>query len=508
MIIPNEIEAILERKPNLKALVQAFPQSFFGKFIHYPKQADIIKEWLRVRPKVCFIVGWKRCAKTACASYINTCWITKKLDKEWPGAKAMGIPHTYEWTKKWQGERVGIIAGSSLDHVENVLLPMYQALIPPGSVKKWFSKTDKKIELHGRSKFIIRTYEQHLDEWKSGTSQMTHLDEEPPWNMFQEVLERSKTVGGKIIVTVALDDADISWLPEASMNPMKYFGTDSFLHFKLGVEDVPNAIYPEVEKISTYKKYDETPLRLAVRKGEWGYLGGKWWKEFNAATHVLEPFPIPAHWLRIRCMDAGIAAPSSCVWMALHPSGDIFIYREYYKKDTTIDDRCRDIIEMSGNIRQKDGDFYTEIQNKERYMMTVLDHHEFKRDQVSGDSLDTFYIKSGLIVVASTTLGQEARREIANRWLKIDKTKKHFITHELGAPSVYVFNTCPNLIYEAQTKAIKREATERSSVSERKITHKGDHAMDASEYGFFELEYWRDGHMNEKKKKTPWDDPE
>lgn len=507
MIIPNEIEAILERKPNLKALVQAFPMSFFGKFIKYDKQADIIKKWLHVRPKVCVISGWKRTAKTSIAAYLATCWLNKKLDKDWPGAKAMGIENTYEWNKKWQGERVGIIAGSSLDHIENVLLPMYQALIPPGSVKQWFSKTNKKIEIHGKSKFIIRTYEQDINEWKSGTSQMSHLDEEPFRDKFEETLERSKTVGGKIIITVALDDADLSWLPEACMNPMKYFGTDSFLHFKMGVEDVPNEIYPQIEKESTYRKYDDTPMRMAVRKGEWGYSSGRWWKNYDAKKHLVDPFPIPKHWLRWRACDAGFAAPTACAWCAMHPNGDIFIYREYYQKDRVIEERCKDIIELSGNLRQKEGDMWIEVQNNERYVMTLLDYHEFKRDQVSGDSTDTYYIQSGLIVCESTTLGQDARREAVNQWLNVDLKKNHFITHEPGAPSIYIFNTCTNLIYEASTKSVKKESSDRSSISERKIVNRGDHLLDCIEYLCVELKYWRDGHMNEKKK-SRWDDPE
>lgn len=483
MIIPKHHEEALAKNPDLSALVKSFPQAFFGYWIKYPKQSEIIRKWLEVRPKICVISGWKRTGKTHIPAYLAACWITGLLDPNWPGAKSMGIKDTYHWKRKFNGERVGIIAGSSLDHVENVLLKMYQDLIPPSRIKNWFSKTNKKIELTDKSKFIVRTYEQGIEEWKSGNSQFTHLDEEAPWEVMNEVIARSMSLDGKIFITVALDDADVSWLPEACANPMKVFGTDSFLHFKLGLEDVPDEIVPPTAKAMEFARYDNTPLRSAVRNGEWAHLSGRWWNHFDANVHVIEPFKIPDHWLRWRAMDAGIAAPTACLWAAMHPCGDIFIYREYYKAGTTIDDRCRDVIEMSGNYRQRDGEMWVENQVREKYVLTLLDHHEFKLDAATGDSVDYHYIKSGLICSPSTSLGQEARREMANTWLQLDMNRNHFISHKPGAPRVYIFNTCVNLIFEAQTKAVKREKNSRSGISEKKIMHRGDHATDCFSSG-------------------------
>lgn len=490
MIIPDHLQEKIDSDVNFKAAVTQFPQAWFGYFVRYPKQADCIRQWLTVKPKICVISGCKRTAKTSIASYLGSCWMTGLLDPQWPGARAMGLGDRKRiWNRKFNGERVGIIAGSSLDHVENVLLPMYRALIPPGRIKNWFSKTSKKIELHDRSKFIIRTYEQDIEEWKSGNSQFAHLDEEVPWNVMNEVMARSLSLNGKIIITVAVDDADISWLPSACENPKKIFGTDSFLHFKLGMEDVPDAIVPEVSKKQIYAQFDDTPLRNAIRKGDWSRLSGRWWSRFDANVHVIDPFPIPDHWLKARFCDAGFTAPTACLWVAMHPSGDIFVYREYYKKERTIDERCKDIIEMSGNTRQKSGDFYVEMETKEKYISTHLDHHEFKKDAITGDDLSYHYLRAGLNVLPSTTLGQEERREIINRWLEVDMTKDHFITHNKGAPSVYIFNTCINVIFEAQTKSVKRESTDRSSISEKKIVNRGDHSMDCLEYACCELEF-------------------
>jgi hypothetical protein len=248
------------------------------------------------------------------------------------------------------------------------------------------------------------------------------------------------------------------------------------------VEEVPHSIYPESEKKIVFQQYDGTPLENAVRHGEFAYMSGRWWAEFDPNVHVIAPFPIPKAWPRWRAVDAGVAAPTACVWVALHPSKNIlFCYREYYKAGTTINERCRDIIELSGNQRVKCGDYYEERTTGEKYEMTLLDHAEFHRDAVTGDSLDYQYVLGGLQVQPWTTLGQEARREMARKWLWVDRKERHFINHNEGAPRLYIFSTCENLIWEANKKTFKKAKSDKSGTPEKKIDNKDDHGMDGIE---------------------------
>ena len=166
----------------------------------------------------------------------------------------------------------------------------------------------------------------------------------------------------------------------------------------------------------------------------------------------------------------------------MHPVKNIlFFYREYYKAMTNVQERCRDIIEMSGNIRHKCGDIYEERNVSENYEDTIMDHAEFHVDPTSGDRFDFEYIREGLVCQKSTTMGQEARREMMRKWLLVDKREKHFITHEPGAPRAYFFSSLENLIWEAQKKTFKRAKSDKSGVSERKIDNKDDHLTDCAE---------------------------
>lgn len=490
MLIPERFSKRFLSDQAWRDNIENFPLFFFGGFIQYPKQAHIIKTWLEKQPKITVITGWKRTGKTTLAAYLGSCWLMGECDPDWAGAKAMGIARLYKWKKMFGSDRTMVIGGKSMDHVESVLLKEYRGLLPPSYVRDWFSRSKHNFSMADETRAVIRTYDQDLETWKSGQASLIHLDEAPPRNVLDECLERTRTTKGKIIISVAIDDADESYLPDACLNPLKYFGTADFLHFKLGVEDVPTEMYPEEEKSIVYQQYDNTPLAMAVRKGDFAYIGGRWWKNWDPGVHVIPQFKIPEHWERWRWIDPGIAAPTACIWTALHPKGDaLFVYREYYKAGTTIDERCRDIIELSGNHRQRDGDRWVEHQSKERYLSSFMDHAEFKQDTITGDGLEQFYFNSGLEVLPWTTLGQEARREVINKWLALDMSKQHFSTHEKGAPRIYVFDACTNLIWEANKKTVKK-STERGSTLEKKIMNKDDHLLDALESAACELSYW------------------
>lgn len=494
MIVPDSFIRLIEKDPELGTAMMNFPLAFFGGTLDYPKQAAILRHWFKHQPKIAIITGWTRTGKTGVGVYIGSTWLNGKMDANWPGARHMGLTETQEWrTQAFAPLRTMLIGGSTMDHINEVLLNEYKDIVPPTLIKQWASKQHHAINLKGGRKAVIRSYDQALKEWKSGAYALVHLDEEPPLEVLKECLARTTTTRGKIVITVAVDDGDVSYLPDAVNNPIKYFGTDDVCHYQIGVEEVPTEIYPEEEKRSVYALYDNTPQRDAVRKGDFMHLAGKWWPEFDSALHVIDTFEIPEYWLKWRFLDVGTAAPTGCVWAALHPKGDIFIYREYYKANTLIETRCTDIIELSNNKRQLDNGVWKEIipaKGGERYLSTQMDYHEFKINQSTGDTWDYEYIKNGLEVQRSTTLDQEARRNALRKWLKLDPRKRHWTTKKSPAPRLYIFSTCTNLIWEAQKKSLKREANSSAAVSERKVQNRDDHLMDACEYAAIEIENW------------------
>ena len=64
--------------------------------------------------------------------------------------------------------------------------------------------------------------------------------------------------------------------------------------------------------------------------GEWGLAGGQFFKGWRSDLHVIEPFAIPAGWLRFRAMDWGSARPYAVLWFAVDYDNQIYVYRELY----------------------------------------------------------------------------------------------------------------------------------------------------------------------------------
>lgn len=77
-------------------------------------------------------------------------------------------------------------------------------------------------------------------------------------------------------------------------------------------------------------------LVKAMEEGDWNVIAGAFFPEFSTERHVIEPFEIPAHWMRYRALDWGSARPFSVGWYAVAdgdtrlPRGALVKYREWY----------------------------------------------------------------------------------------------------------------------------------------------------------------------------------
>jgi hypothetical protein len=84
-------------------------------------------------------------------------------------------------------------------------------------------------------------------------------------------------------------------------------------------------------KLSYGKKLDaitDPMLRRALRNGDWDVFEGQVFTEFSRDKHVVDPFQIPDHWQKWRCMDYG--NKNSVFWLAEDPMTErVYVYREY-----------------------------------------------------------------------------------------------------------------------------------------------------------------------------------
>ena len=152
-----------------------------------------------------------------------------------------------------------------------------------------------------------------------------------------------------------------------------------------------------------------------------------------------------------RGLDPGYDHPTVCAWALLAPGNMWFFYRYYVQRQTTISERCRDIVRLSGNtlIPKKWGkgpDAYNLIEyhlspDSEAALLTAADYHLFKTDENTGASYSNNYIKAGLSIVESTHMAPEDRAINLDNKLDISHYHVHPITqHTPGARVFFLIN--------------------------------------------------------------------
>lgn len=110
--------------------------------------------------------------------------------------------------------------------------------------------------------------------------------------------------------------------------------------------------------------------RARLFEGRRAQAEGVVYELFDRAVHVIDPFPIPPEWLRMRSFDFGFTNPMVTQWWALDPDGRMYLYRELYMTGRTV----RAHIETIQRVEKwylPDG---SENPERERISFSVADH--------------------------------------------------------------------------------------------------------------------------------------
>ena len=88
--------------------------------------------------------------------------------------------------------------------------------------------------------------------------------------------------------------------------------------------------------------------KLRLRHGRWAQAEGVVYDGWDAAVHVVDPFPVPRDWTRFWGVDFGYTNPFVCQWWARDPDGRLYRYREVYRTRRLVEDHARDALRLSG----------------------------------------------------------------------------------------------------------------------------------------------------------------
>ena len=281
---------------------------------------------------------------------------------------------------------------------------------------------------------------------------------------------------------ILASNPEAGWVKDVFVTPQQQ---DNPAHDCSFIAALPsdNPFLPEGYVDELRKSNPETWVRRYL-DGSWESLEGQIWPEFDFQTHVMEPFNIPEGWKRIRAIDHGQVHPTCCLWGAIDPDGNIFIYREYYSPGV-VSNHCSEIRSMSEDeyysATYMDPSCWGKTREKEGTIFSVRDeYHDY-----------------GIYPIKANNSVQAGLNRVGE-FLKVQSDRPHPVrVGVIGSPSLFIFKNCRNLIKEIPDyiwKVSKSEETGKEAPKKIK-----DDACDTLRY----LIMSRPSPANEKRKRAP-----
>ena len=446
-------------------------------------------------------------------------WLIRSIEckKDWKIFSEHGI----EWQPYYGPKEVGIATYQWAQH-KRVIWPELSRWIPreelgnyaKNSLKQKYINWDRNpcIQLESGTNIWFYCYEQDQNQFEGQALDIWHWDEQGEEDKFDGANERTRTRrNGQHIFSLTPhkipgrpDTGSGSWIHKLDSGEVTKGHRVKMYHSSL--EDVPDWIYSEEQKRAAYKQWIEEPSAAnnikKLREGQARYYG-KWhesaglvYDDWNRQVHVIEPFTIPKSWTKYRAIDHGYTNPTGCLWGAVDPDGNLFIYREYYKNLCVISENCKAIIEASGNIRKKEGvevnvkagttyDRYIEIQKAESFYRTVFDSRSFTYPDASyGMPISRVYNINGLRLSQASGKNSEDSIPYVMEYFKIDQERKHYVTKQFGAPKCYVFSTLKHFISEIEHYVYEERRSKLGFEvnAKERPREKEDHLLDCIRY--------------------------
>ena len=202
-------------------------------------------------------------------------------------------------------------------------------------------------------------------------------------------------------------------------------------------------------------KYKERLLALPEREkkallyGDWNIFEGQYFTEFRQDLHVIAPFEIPRTWRKFRTIDYGLDR-LACLWIAVSPESDFYVYREYCESGLAISAAAKAILERSPAA--------------EEIYATLAPPDLWNRTQESAKTKASLFSEYG-INFTKTSNDREAG------WLSL---KELLCLGESGKPRLRIFSQCSEIIKCLPALTVDKIHPSDCATEPHEITHAPD----------------------------------
>jgi phage terminase large subunit len=239
------------------------------------------------------------------------------------------------------------------------------------------------------------------------------------WTRFLEP-RLSTTRGYALFPTTP--DAGALWLHDLYVKGLD--GTKNVASYTWDV--FGNPVYPAEELEEKRAFYGEdSPIFREQYLGQWTfYHGVVYGADFDPARNLMDARDIPKEWRRIRAIDFGYRDPFVCLWFAITPDSELWLYREYYHPGRSMAHHAQAIRELSKDEQI----LYTVADSSEPQSIADLRRLgvpaiEAKRDRRAGRMLVGDYLRDGRLRFVRGQCPQTIREINFYRW-DVDKNKE------------------------------------------------------------------------------------
>ncbi|MGD1095885.1 MAG: terminase family protein [Bryobacteraceae bacterium] len=314
----------LERERRQSPFLTMFPDEGPCRRELYPKQIEFFRAGLLFKERL--FMAANRVGKTVAGAFEATCHLTGRYPDWWEGRR---FEHASD------GWACGTTSQTTRDVVQSVLLGKStgQGLIPaelvvdtvagrsvPGSVETvWVRHLSGK-----QSKLSFKSYEQGRRSFEGEAKDFIWCDEEPPHDVYVEMLVRLMTTKGLAFTTftplLGMSEVVSSFLEEEREEASRFV-------IQAGWKDVPHLDQEEQRMLSA----STPPYQLQARSEGEPALGSGAIYPISESDIVVPYRVIPDEWPRAYGMDVGWNS-TAVVWGASDPgSGVIYLYSEHYQ---------------------------------------------------------------------------------------------------------------------------------------------------------------------------------
>ncbi len=158
-----------------------------------------------------------------------------------------------------------------------------------------------------------------------------------------------------------------------------------------------------------------------LRYGKWVQAEGVVYPGWDRAVHLIDRFPIPPEWRRVRSIDFGYTNPFVHQWWAVDYDGRMYLDREIYRTRQTVRVHAKRINELSGDesceLTAADHDAEDRATLREAGIHTVPARKYLKpglqaveeRLKIAGDGKPRLYVFRDALVERDEALAESAR---------------------------------------------------------------------------------------------------